>query len=631
MNASEAFEARDPATDPGRLVELAALDASPGVREGVAGNPSAPVEAIMLLATDPEFRVRFHVAKNTSAPVEVLAALAGDEDSNVRRATAGNPLTPARMLTELAGDDDVGVRSAVAENPSTPIEARRRLAGDPDRSVRQLMAENPSTPGDLLTALSVDEDARVRTRVAHNPNTPTDALTALAGDPNSDVRSGVAKNPSTPVEVLSAAANGSYSTMKMSMVGNPSLPVEILTQLADDSDADVRRVIAVDRGVPVELLTRLAGDPDSRVREAAARNPSIPVDVLTRLADDPDSRVHEAAAGNPSMSAEMLQEIKDRKVSDIQRALPDIGEWVFYRHVGNVYANFEFFEAEVTSPVAWDTRTWWFSFDDVDLAELITGSNYGGGDLRWIERFSDESALLPVLDEPPDWYDPPTSADDHSDTNPLLKHNWKLLVSEEATEQDLTALVDRSDSAFPGDDLVSAVVARHPSSPAGLVERLASCDHEAIRWLVTRNPGATEEAKAAAVLAGVREPAANDYRLDDLDDGDNLDRESPSEGAPFSRTFQVEMPNFLEAAWAKKALTSADFAYFLTAIERNEQFQNWLSGRNDGDESISINDVTEWFSLGLSEEEIAWLQRHFHMDEEDFYGNAWDAVWEDTE
>ena len=50
---------------------------------------------------------------------------------------------------------------------------------------------------------------------------------------------------------------------------------------------------------------------------------------------------------------------------------------------------------------------------------------------------------------------------------------------------------------------VVSALARHPNTPRVFLEELAVSDQESVRWLVTRNPSATDEMRAAAVLMGV--------------------------------------------------------------------------------------------------------------------------------
>ncbi len=66
---------------------------------------------------------------------------------------------------------------------------------------------------------------------------------------------------------------------------------------------------------------------------------------------------------------------------------------------------------------------------------------------------------------------------------------------------------------------VLSALARHPNAPAAVLQELAVSDQESVRWLVTRNPSATDEIRAAAVLTGVDD----DKFTEELPDDDWMD------------------------------------------------------------------------------------------------------------
>ena len=325
-------------------------------------------------------------------------------------------------------------------------------------------------------------------------------------------------------------------------------------------------------------------------------------------------------------------------VRRVRELIPEPGEWVFYRHVEEYEHDYGGFTAEVTSPVAWDTRDWWFSGFDLRLAERITGE-YASHDLHWNSYPANKAALLPASDGPPDWFQPGVLAGgDEPAGDALLEHDWRRLVSDEATAEDLAALVEESESAFPGSDLVSAVVARHPSSPDELLSRLAAGDDDEIRWLLTRNPGASDTVKAAAVLAGVREPEFLWLQDDDEDDEDQ-DGEVADDGASFSRKIELNwrdpqtLLTFTGYWWAARTVTGADLALFLRDnVLDDEEFKDWADDHRDGDGRISSEDFTEWLKesaddhLSDRDEWLEWLQERFNLDVEMRDEDAWDVV-----
>ena len=49
--------------------------------------------------------------------------------------------------------------------------------------------------------------------------------------------------------------------------------------------------------------------------------------------------------------------------------------------------------------------------------------------------------------------------------------------------------------------MIEGALARNPASPPDVVQRMATADDAGLRWLVTRNPGASDEVKAMAALS----------------------------------------------------------------------------------------------------------------------------------
>ena len=69
--------------------------------------------------------------------------------------------------------------------------------------------------------------------------------------------------------------------------------------------------------------------------------------------------------------------------------------------------------------------------------------------------------------------------------------------------------------------IIVASLARHPNTPPGVLKELAVSDRESVRCLVTRNPGASDETRAMAVLKGVDPIDEEDFKQ--LSTRDNID------------------------------------------------------------------------------------------------------------
>ena len=158
---------------------------------------------------------KFNLLDSQNASPEMFEELAEDKDWEVREGVANNPSTPVEVLMKLAEDKNGNVRYELARNPNACVEILRKLADDKDWDVRCQVAHNRSTPAEILMKLADDKDLNVRYEVAMNPNTPAEVLMKLAEDKEWDVRIGVAANSHTPVEVLRKLAEDKDKYVKM--------------------------------------------------------------------------------------------------------------------------------------------------------------------------------------------------------------------------------------------------------------------------------------------------------------------------------------------------------------------------------------------------------------------------------
>ncbi len=115
------------------LIELSKVP-DMGSRWAVAKNPHTPTEILERLAKDEVNLVRALVATNPNTPIECLYSFFEDEKI-VRDGISGNPKAPVELLDKLAEDRDKLVRLRVAENPATSKETLEKLQNDSDKDV----------------------------------------------------------------------------------------------------------------------------------------------------------------------------------------------------------------------------------------------------------------------------------------------------------------------------------------------------------------------------------------------------------------------------------------------------------------------------------------------------------------
>ena len=153
-------EARDPQTPLARLEELSdyhvrfSVEPLAGwVREGVARNPSTPIELLSKLALDSDILVQMAVARNPNMPTDTFLSFHKWpwQVEWLARAMVQNPNATAKFLKQRSEDTPVGIRYEVARHPNTPFETLMvRVIVDHSDTVRATAFLNPGCPEQLL-------------------------------------------------------------------------------------------------------------------------------------------------------------------------------------------------------------------------------------------------------------------------------------------------------------------------------------------------------------------------------------------------------------------------------------------------------------------------------------------------
>ncbi len=139
---------------------------------------------------------------------------------------------------------------------------------------------------------------------------------------------------------------------------------------------------------------------------------------------------------------------------------------------------------------------------------------------------------------------------------------------------------------------VLSALARHPNTPTAVLQELAVSDQESVRWLVTRNPSATDEIRAAAVLAGV--------------DNDTFTEELPNENWTYVQFKGVHV------AVHASAWTREEFAERFPEVFHNPD-GDWV--RSDGQVAIQAASATAAGMIAGAYSEIPDEIRNFLWDE----------------
>ncbi len=277
---------------------------------GLAGNPSAPPEALVRLAAADIDRTE--LARRRDLPVQAAVILADDEDARVRSELAANPSLPAEVQIVLARDVDARVRGRLAEGAAYftsvglhahhlpgPLshEVYELLARDPQPKVRRALAFNRHLPDDIRAGMLDDDDAR------------TAAIAAAEWNPAPTARI---------VELLSRTTGAFSRELLLYRLDGP-LPAEAARgMLADiDSSADpansaglLRQIAAtvdLDADLDASLTGRFLTDP--QLRAAVAANPTLAPGHVAALAHDPDNQVRAAVVARRGLDPVLRESV----------------------------------------------------------------------------------------------------------------------------------------------------------------------------------------------------------------------------------------------------------------------------------------------------------------------------------
>jgi len=148
--------------------------------------------------------------------------------------------------------------------PNIPPELLVRYAGSDREQEREQVASNRSCPAPQLLALAGDWYSGVKVKVARNPSCPPAGFRLLAAD-KWFIQFDVARNPACPPEVLSwLASHAEHSHVAEVVASNPRTPVSALQQLHQKwaDNTDVADHLALNRRTPqpvlLEIVSQLA-------------------------------------------------------------------------------------------------------------------------------------------------------------------------------------------------------------------------------------------------------------------------------------------------------------------------------------------------------------------------------------
>lgn len=275
--------------------------------EGLAANPAAPADLLLLILERAEPRMRNALLRREGVPHAVHEAAARHPDPRTRRLVAASGHAPVTIRARLAADPDPAVRRAAASAPEQwtradplPRDVVERLAADSDPQVRDALNGHASLPGAVRAALAADPDPKVRLGALQSwPDPPDEVVDAALEDPDPAVR---------------------RLAMRLACHRRPEFAAPLLAT----GHASAVSTVPLD-GDQARALCR---DPSPAVRAAAAANPHLPPPLVRELAGDPAPEVRLAVSLRPELTEEQRAAI-DYEVGPQDRFHPP--EWLWPR------------------------------------------------------------------------------------------------------------------------------------------------------------------------------------------------------------------------------------------------------------------------------------------------------------
>ena len=408
--------------------------------------------------------------------VTALEKLAKDKDANTRLAVAANPRTPVSSLTVLASDKDDDVRAGVASNPNTPTELLELLAKDSDEVVRWAVAGNANTRSEILNLLALDEVDVVSRAVAGNRNS-SEAVLDILDEENQDDEDQDDEEEIDLHEVLDEKACTWISRKFITYSEDEFIRAKAVQNSDEKISPRTLKVLSEDE-FAIEI------DPDhgtgvvyDGVRVAVARHLNTPIEILEALSEDEEPRVVNAVAGNPHTPVHVLEQIAQEEV-DLEN-----GNEIWEGSIWITLAGNENLPAYLVEQFAVEHNPYLrrVAFDH-PKATL------------------ESKALASLLGFPKSW-----NSDYHSRFREVVWGDEWRTWNESALEKEMikalsTLTPERlAELASDSNVHVRRAVSYHPLAPVSL---LASDSDELVRYVISKNPFITPEAKVSIALMG---------------------------------------------------------------------------------------------------------------------------------
>ena len=171
---------------------------------------------------------------------------------------------------------------------------------------RSLTDDTPEHVWALCQTLVERDEYSSALGYVHSEHAPEQIVSRLASSANAGHRAHYAERGNADPTLLARLADDGDPGVRVAVAWNPSTDEVTVAKLGTDPEAAVRAKVAGRPTVEGGLLRQLAADPHVWVRTAAASNSALDAGMRQRLAEDPAEAVRAGVASNPSVDEMML-------------------------------------------------------------------------------------------------------------------------------------------------------------------------------------------------------------------------------------------------------------------------------------------------------------------------------------
>lgn len=174
--------------------------------------------------------------------------------------------------------------------------------------------------------LVTSHQVEVRELVAKNPNLPDEYAQMMIKDVIVQVRVALASNPNLSPVIVEKLAREEKTPVLISVARHPKLDMKMIELFANHNTHAIRDAVASNLATPVDILKKLSTDTQWGVRRSVAGNLNATTEILSSLIDNGTHHELNAIGKNLNSTKEVLDKLFKRITQSQERQLKSILE-----------------------------------------------------------------------------------------------------------------------------------------------------------------------------------------------------------------------------------------------------------------------------------------------------------------